>query len=227
MARAKGKNASLRDIAGYRFTQPSLLDEALTHPSLSGSYNYQRLEFLGDRVLGLSIATWLLEVYPREAEGKLNRRFTTLVRRETLAELACKLGLVKALKLTPGAESEGTRTKEAIQADVCESVIGAIYLDGGFDAADAFIRKHWQPLIGAGLTAHKDSKTQLQEWCQARAVALPKYIEVARTGPDHDPMFTIEAVVEGHGSAQASGSAKRLAEQAAAEQLFNELSGES
>lgn len=220
------KSTAESEIAGYRFTKPSLLDEALTHPSLSGSYNYQRLEFLGDRVLGLSIATWLLEVYPKDAEGKLNRRFTALVRRETLAEIARDLKLIYALKLTPGAEAEGTRTKEAIQADVCESVIGAIYLDGGFDAADGFIRKHWQPLIGGGVEAHKDSKTRLQEWCQARAVALPKYSVVERSGPDHDPVFTIEAVVDGKGSAQATGSAKRLAEQAAAAKLFEELSGE-
>lgn len=214
-------------IAGYSFKAPSLLDEALTHPSLSGSYNYQRLEFLGDRVLGLVIATWLLEVYPREAEGTLNRRFTTLVRRETLAEMSNTLAIIDKLKLTPGAEAEGTRSKEAIMADVCESVIGAIYLDGGFEAADTFIRQHWKPLIGTGLTAHKDSKTQLQEWCQARTVALPQYIEVARTGPDHDPVFTIEAVIEGFGKAQAEGTAKRLAEQLAAERLYNKLTGET
>ncbi len=213
-------------IAGYCFSSVSLLDEALTHPSLSGSYNYQRFEFLGDRVLGLVIATWLLEVYPKEAEGKLNRRFTTLVRRETLAEMAKNLGIVDRLKLTPGAEAEDTRQKEAIQSDVCESIIGAIYLDGGFDAANAFIRKHWKPLLGSGLTAHKDNKTQLQEWCQARAVALPEYIEVSRTGPDHDPVFTIDVIVKEYGSARAEGSAKRLAEQLAAERLYNQLTGE-
>lgn len=213
-------------IAGYRFKALSLLDEALTHPSLSGSYNYQRLEFLGDRVLGLVIATWLLEEFPRDAEGSLNRRFTALVRRETLAELAVKLKLVARLKLTPGAEAEGTREKEAIQSDVCESVIGAIYLDGGFDAANKFIRTHWKPLIGAGVKAQKDSKTQLQEWCQARALPLPKYVEVGRTGPDHDPVFTIEAVVSGQGAAVAKGAAKRLAEQLAAEQLYLKLTGD-
>lgn len=213
------------EIAGYRFDATSYLDEALTHPSLSGIYNYQRLEFLGDRVLGLVISTWLLEEYPKDAEGRLNRRYTSLVRRETLAELARKLGLVKYLKLTPGAEAEGTRDKEAIQADLCESVIGAIYLDGGFVAANAFIRTHWEPLIGAGVDSHKDSKTRLQEWCQARALPLPKYVVTDRTGPDHDLIFTIDAVVEGHGNATAKGAAKRIAEQAAAERLLDHLSG--
>lgn len=213
-------------IAGYTFQKPSYLEEALTHPSLSGTHNYQRLEFLGDRVLGLVIATWLLEAYPGEAEGKLNRRFTALVRRETLAEMACKLDLMPALKLTPGAETEGTRDKEAIQADVTEAVIGAMYLDGGFDVASAFIRKHWAPLMKEGPSAFKDAKTLLQEWCQARAVALPQYKLVERTGPDHNPEFTIAAMVDGFGEEIATGSAKRQAEQAAAGALLTRLTGE-
>ena len=214
-----------REIAGYTFKSKALLDEALTHPSLSGSYNYQRLEFLGDRVLGLAISTWLLEEFPRDAEGQLNRRFTALVRKETLAELSRNLKLIDHLKLTPGAEAEGTREKEAIQSDVCESIIGGIYLDAGFDAANVFIRQHWKDLIGAGVRAHKDSKTQLQEWCQARATNTPTYEVVDRTGPDHDPVFTIEVTVEGAGAAQASGAAKRIAEQAAAEKLLDKLLG--
>ncbi len=212
-----------REIAGYEFTKPSLLEEALTHPSLSGTHNYQRLEFLGDRVLGLAISTWLLEAYPREAEGKLNRRFTALVRKETLAEMSQNLGFSDALKLTPGAEAEGTRTKEAVLADVCEAVIGAMYLDSGFGAAEKFIRTHWAGLIQHGPNAYKDSKTLLQEWCQARGLPLPKYATVDQQGPDHNPVFTIEAAVENNGSATASGSAKRLAEQAAAEELLTVL----
>ncbi|WP_262695526.1 ribonuclease III [Kordiimonas aquimaris] len=217
----------IKKLAGYTFTQTSLLDEALTHPSLSGNYNYQRLEFLGDRVLGLVVSTWLLEEYPNEAEGRLNQRFTALVRRETLAEMSVKLGIVKALKLTPGAEQEGTRDKEAIQADVCESFIGALYLDGGFDAANVFIREHWKSLIGAGPSAFKDSKTILQEWCQARSIAVPNYNVIEQTGPDHNPVFTIEVSIDGHGTARASGSAKRIAEQAAAQELFDILTGEN
>ena len=231
MAKPRHTNTAINPkIAGYEFQRTSLLDEALTHPSLSGSYNYQRFEFLGDRVLGLVIATWLLEEYPKEAEGELNRRFTALVRRETLADLSVKLGIADRLKVTPGAEAEGTKTKEAIQADVCESVIGALYLDGGFPVADTFIRKHWKHLIDTGVSVHKDNKTLLQEWCQARAADLPRYTEIERSGPDHDPIFIIEAVVDGGGngpvSARASGPAKRLAEQMAAESLYKKLTGE-
>ncbi|MCK0069604.1 ribonuclease III [Kordiimonas laminariae] len=218
--------APLKKIAGYTFTKASLLDEALTHPSLSGTYNYQRLEFLGDRVLGLAVSTWLLEAYPSEAEGQLNRRFTSLVRKETLAEMAKKLDLVKAIKLTPGAETEGTRDKEAVQADVCEAIIGAMYLDAGFGVVEEFIRKHWIPMMNEDQDVVKDSKTLLQEWCQARATALPKYEVVERSGPDHQPVFTIEATVKGKGSARAQGSAKRIAEQAAAAALFSILAGE-
>lgn len=216
----------ITQLAGYTFSQPSLLDEALTHPSLSGSYNYQRLEFLGDRVLGLAISTWLLELFPGEAEGKLNRRFAALVRRETLAEMAIKLGITKELKLTPGAEQDGTRDKDAIQSDVCESFIGAMYLDGGFDVANAFIRKHWKSLINKGPSAIKDNKTILQEWCQARGINVPNYTIVNQTGPDHSPVFTIEVNIEGHGKSSAVGPAKRIAEQAAAQKLYDILTGE-
>ncbi len=219
--------ALLTKLVGYQFEKPSLLDEALTHPSLSGGYNYQRLEFLGDRVLGLSIATWLLEAYPSEAEGRLNRRYTALVRKETLAEMACKLGIVSAIKLTPGAEAEGTRDKEAVQADVCEAVIGAMYLDGGYAVVDAFIRKHWVPLARDSVDAVRDSKTLLQEWCQGRSLPLPKYAVVERSGLDHSPVFTIEVSVEGKGSATAEGTAKRLAEQSAAKKLYATLMAEA
>lgn len=218
--------SNLKELVGYTFEKTSLLDEALTHPSLSGTYNYQRLEFLGDRVLGLVISTWLLEAYPKEAEGKLNRRFTSLVRRETLAEMAVKLGMVDAIKVTPGAEAEGTRDKEAVQADVCEAVIGAMYLDGGFEVADAFIRKHWVPLMKGDVDAVKDNKTLLQEWCQARSLPLPTYTVIDRTGPDHSPTFKIEARVDGKGEAVAVGTAKRLAEQASAKKLFETLLGD-
>ncbi|MBL4639063.1 MAG: ribonuclease III [Kordiimonadaceae bacterium] len=216
----------LNKLVGHTFEKSSLLDEALTHPSLSGSYNYQRLEFLGDRVLGLSVSTWLLEAFPAEAEGVLNRRFTSLVRKETLAEMARKLGIIDALKLTPGAETEGTRDKESVQADVCEAVIGAMYLDGGFKVADAFIREHWTPLMSDGADVVKDYKTLLQEWCQGRALPLPIYTVTDRSGPDHNPIFTIEASVDGQGTASAEGAAKRLAEQASAKELFDALKEE-
>ncbi|WP_308909583.1 ribonuclease III [Pseudokordiimonas caeni] len=214
-------------VAGYTFTKVSFLDEALTHPSLSGSSNYQRLEFLGDRVLGLVIAEWLLELFPGEAEGKINRRFTGLVRRETLADMAETLGLVPLIKLNPGAEQEGTRDKAAIRADITEAVIGALYLDGGFAAAKAFIRKHWKPLLDGVPSAAKDSKTQLQEWAQARSLPLPTYDVVGCDGPDHSPVFTIRAAIDGVGEAEARGTSKRIAQQAAAEALLETIDGDA
>ncbi|WCL55742.1 ribonuclease III [Gimibacter soli] len=214
-------------VAGYTFTKVSLLDEALTHPSLSGSSNYQRLEFLGDRVLGLVIAEWLLDLFPGEAEGKINRRFTGLVRRETLADMAETLGLVPLIKLNPGAEQEGTRDKAAIRADITEAVIGALYLDGGFPAAKAFIRKHWKPLLDGVPSAAKDNKTQLQEWAQARSLPLPTYEVVSCDGPDHSPVFTIRASIDGVGAAEASGTSKRIAQQSAAEALLETIDGDA
>ncbi len=217
------KAASVGIIAGYTFDKVSLLEEAMTHPSLSGGYNYQRLEFLGDRVLGLVIADWLLALYPGEAEGVLNQRFSALVRRETLAEIALKLGIDKTIKVAAGAETEGTRQKETVLCDVCESLIGAIFLDRGYTAAETFIHQHWADLTDQGPNTFKDAKGQLQEWAQARAKNLPEYDIVHRSGPDHNPLFTIKVTVAGCGSAQAKGVSKRIAEQAAAKALLVEL----
>lgn len=210
-------------IGSYDFQKPSLLEEALTHPSLAKRVNYQRLEFLGDRVLGVSIAERLLEKFPHEAEGKLNNRFVSLVRKETLAEVALEAGLVPLILMAHGAESEGTRSKEAVQADVCEAVIGALYLDGGAEAAKAFIHQYFDKRMIDGVGAKKDHKTILQEWAQARGMDLPTYFEVGRSGPDHSPLFEIEVVVEGVGRASASGKSKRDAQQAAAQALYLEL----
>jgi len=214
-------------IADYEFKRLSLLEEALSHPSLSGRFNYQRLEFLGDRVIGLVVSDWLLELYPDENEGQLNQRFSALVRKETLADMARSLDIVPKILLAPGAEQEGTRDKEAIQCDVCEAVIGAIYMDGGFDAAYKFVRTHWQPLMQRDVNAHKDAKTRLQEWSQSRGKPLPRYSEVSRSGPDHNPIFIIAASIEGVGSAEAEGPAKKLAEQTAAAELLSELEKEA
>ncbi len=216
-----------KKVADYTFNKVSLLEEALTHPSLSGRHNYQRLEFLGDRVLGLVVSDWLLDLYPDDDEGQLNQRFSSLVRRETLAEIARNLKIVNMILLAPGAEQEGTRDKGAIQCDVCEAVIGAIYLDGGFDAANAFIRAHWKGIVQKDVNAFKDAKTLLQEWCQARNLPLPRYNVVSRTGPDHNPIFIMQAEVEGVDQASAEGTAKRFAEQAAAAALIEQLATQS
>lgn len=210
-------------IGAYIFKNINLLEEALTHPSLANSKHYQRLEFLGDRVLGLIIAERLLKQFPTESEGKLNNRFVSLVRKETLAVVAEQAGLVPLIEMSHGAEAEGTRGKEAIQADVCEAVIGALYLDGGMAAASEFIDLYFSDRMTIGVGAKKDHKTRLQEWTQARALSLPVYTEVNRSGPDHSPTFEIEVSIEGHGSARANGKNKRDAQQDAAKILYKKL----
>lgn len=214
---------TIETLLGYSFKQKSLLVEALTHPSLAGGPSYQRLEFLGDRVLGLVIATWLFEDYSAEDEGRLNRRFSTLVRGETLAEMALSLTLDKHIRMTVAAQSEDTHKKTAVLADICEAVIGAIYNDSGLAEAEKFIRTHWAELMREGPSDSKDAKTKLQEWAQKRTLALPKYYEISRSGPAHQPVFIIEASVEGYGSAQASGTSKQQAQQEAAKLLLTEL----
>lgn len=213
----------IETLLDYSFKQKSLLVEALTHPSLAGGPSYQRLEFLGDRVLGLVIATWLFEDYAAEDEGRLNRRFSTLVRGETLAEMALSLTLDKHIRMTVAAQGEDTHKKTAVLADICEAVIGAIYNDSGLAAAEKFIRTHWADLMREGPSDSKDAKTKLQEWAQKRTLALPKYYEISRSGPAHQPVFIIEASVEGYGSAQASGTSKQQAQQEAAKLLLTEL----
>lgn len=219
--------SKLKEIAGYKFTRPSLLDEALSHPSLAGKINYQRLEFLGDRVLALIISTWLLDEYPNEQEGKLNARFTALVRRETLAAVSREAGFVPHIKMAHGAETEDTRNKEAVQSDICEAIIGAMYLDGGIEPVKLFLDKYLRGKLKEGFGATKDYKTQLQEWAQGRAHPLPTYEMVGRSGPDHTPVFTIEVKVGDIGSASGTGTNKRTAEQSAAQTLLNELKSSS
>lgn len=214
---------TIETLLGYSFEQKSLLVQALTHPSLAGEASYQRFEFLGDRVLGLVIATWLFELYSDEDEGHLNRRFSSLVRGETLAEMTVCLTLDKHIRMTPAAQSEDTHKKPAVLADICEAVIGAMYSDGGFKVAEKFIRTNWADMMSQGPSVSKDAKTLLQEWAQKRTLPLPSYNEISRTGPAHLPVFIIEASVEGYGSAQATGTSKQQAQQEAAKTLLTEL----
>ena len=210
-------------IADYRFRNGALLEEALSHPSLDKGVSYQRLEFLGDRVLGLVIANALYATFPDEAEGILNNRLSALVRRETVAEVALKLGLDRQIQLSEGADSDGTRTKPSVLCDVGEAVIGAIYLDGGIDAAQAFVLKQWADFLSGKSVASKDAKTALQEWAQARGMPLPTYQVLERKGPDHAPMFRIAAIVEDGRRAEAEARSKRAGEQAAAATLLKQL----
>ncbi|WP_044561348.1 ribonuclease III [Azospirillum sp. B4] len=223
--------ATLAQALGHTFTEVRHLLEAVTHPSVAGigrgpraaSGHYERLEFLGDRVLGLVIATWLLERFPEENEGGLAKRHTALVRAEALAGVAESLDLGRYLRLAPGEADGGGRAKPAILADACEAVIGALYLDGGLDAAAAFIRTHWAGRIDAAELPPVEPKTALQEWALARSLPLPVYEQVSRTGLDHEPVFTVRVAVQGKGSEMASGPSKRAAEKAAALQLLKRL----
>jgi ribonuclease-3 len=207
---------------GHDFADPRLLREALTHPSTGphqrgeALHGYERLEFLGDRVLGLVIAEWLLERFPAEPEGSLARRFSALVRGETLGEVAHEAGLGPHLVLSPSEEAAGGRENPAILADVCEALIAALYLDGGLKAARRFIRGAFAGVLEGAVHPPQEPKTVLQEWAQARGLALPRYEVVARSGPDHDPVFSVRVEIEGLEGAVGEGASKRLAEKAAA-----------
>ncbi|MFN3232109.1 MAG: ribonuclease III [Alphaproteobacteria bacterium] len=214
---------ALYEVIGHRFADPGLLVEAFTHPSCDGPHNYQRLEFLGDRVLGASIAMRLLEEYPDFDEGNLAIRYNELVRRKTLAKIAKDLQLDTHLRLSPGENDSGGRDKPAILADCCEALIGALFLDAGFDAARAFVDRQWTDLVTAVADTGKDAKTRLQEWAQGRGLATPSYQEVSRTGPAHEPEFVVSVVVGKEYQARGVGGSKRNAEQAAARTLLEQI----
>ena len=209
---------------GHQFSDPALLHEALTHPSASAQgRSYERLEFLGDRVLGLAVADLLLARFPDESEGDLARRLAALVTREPLAAVARELGLSRHLILAKSEEDTGGRENPAILGDCCEAVIGALYLDGGYELARDFIARHWAALIEADITPPQDPKTALQEWAQAMKKPLPHYRVTAMEGPPHEPVFRIEVSVEGLPPVAASGPTKRAAERAAAEEFLRRL----
>jgi ribonuclease-3 len=213
--------ASLTEVLGHEFEHPELLAEALTHPSArsrrgAARRGYERLEFLGDRVLGLIIAELLWRRFPEEAEGALTRRHTGLVRTETLTEAARKIGLGDHIILSAGEEVAGARANPSVLADVCEAVIAALYLDGGLPVAARFVERWWGPKLAKLGAPPRDPKTALQEWAQARGRALPVYSTVDTAGPAHRRTFTITVTVAGLPPATASGPSKRAAEAAAA-----------
>ena len=220
---------ALAEVLGHQFADGALLDEALTHASVNpgrrggAQHANERLEFLGDRVLGLVMATWLLELFPQEAEGALAKRYAALVRQEALADVARSISLGDYLRLSRGEDSSGGRDNAAILADACEAVLGALYLDGGLDAARRFVRTHWQSRIRGERAPPRDPKTALQEWAQHHGLPLPEYTEAGRTGPDHAPQYTVRVEVVGQGGATASGSTKRAAEKGAAAELLGRL----
>lgn len=212
----------------HRIRDRELFVAALTHPSAkgqadAGAESYERLEFLGDRVFGLIIADLLLQRFPCEAEGALARRFAALVRREALAEVALDIGLDRAVLLAKGEHEAGEASNPAILADVCEALIAALYRDGGLAIARAFVSAHWTARLEADPKPPQDAKTALQEWAQGRGLKLPVYRELARQGPPHQPLFSVEVSVAGFEPAEGKGRSKRLAEQQAAGQLLSRL----
>jgi ribonuclease-3 len=228
LSREARRNDELSSTLGHRFGNPALLEEALTHPSVERPRgqtkgDYERLEFLGDRVLGLVIADRLLRLYPDSDAGALARRYNTLVRRETLAEVAETIGLGEHIRLSKSEHGAGGREKPAILADVCEAVIGAVYVDGGLEPAADFIRRHWDPMAEKLARAPKDAKTALQEWAHARGLEGPVYDVVGQAGPDHDTFFTVEVRLKDREAAKGEGRSKRVAEQAAAELMLERL----
>ena len=210
---------------GYEFSQPELLIRALTHGSLSSPTrsDNQRLEFLGDRVLGLVMATALLDHDKTATEGQLAPRFNALVRKEACADVARQIDLGAVLKLGRSEMLSGGRRKQALLGDAMEAVIAAVYRDAGFEAASRVIRQLWGKRITEVETDARDAKTALQEWVQAKGEQPPSYIELARTGPDHAPVFTIAARLKNGQEAQATAGSKRQAEQAAASALLEQL----
>ena len=209
---------------GHRPRDPALFVRALTHSSHGGP-DYQRLEFLGDRVLGLAVARWLYELFADEPEGKLSRRLNALVAGETCAEVARGLGAGGQVILGRQARDDGAADSDHVLGDVMEALIGALYLEAGHDAAQAFVRRAWAPLVSARERAPKHPKSALQEWAAAKDHKPPVYTQLARIGPHHAPRFAVEVSVAGAGSARAEGASKQEAETAAARSLLEELGG--
>ena len=212
-------------IISYDFADPSFLIRALTHASIENTPDtktYERLEFLGDRVLGLVVCDFLMRTYPSEDEGALSRRLSGLVDRTTLASVAASIELEDFI-----IHGGGTSLNDSIKADVMESIFGAIYRDGGLEQARPVIEKLICTLADEVTSPPTDSKTALQEWAQGLKLGLPQYKEVGRDGPDHQPTFSVEVAIEDHGACVAQGSSKRMAEQAAAAKMLEAIGTKS
>lgn len=225
MGRLSAELTAFADRLGHAFHRPELLQRALTHASIGSPTrpDNQRLEFLGDRVLGLIIAEALLAADPGATEGQLAPRFNALVRKETCAEVARAIDLGRVLRLGRSEMLTGGRRKEALLGDAMEAAIAAVYLDGGLDAARAVVLRLWGDRLMRVEADARDAKTLLQEWAQARGAPPPDYAEIAREGPPHAPRFTIEARLADGRTARASAGSKRQAEQAAARALLATL----
>lgn len=214
---------ALQERLGHIFNSSRLLLEALTHSSFQGEGRRrcnERLEFVGDRVLGLVIANLLYHRFSGEEVGALARRHAALVRREALVEIAEQIELAGCLRLSRGEEEAGGRRNPGLLADACEALIAAVHLDGGFAVATEVVERLWSGLISRDVSPPKDAKTMLQEWAQGRGMPLPVYRETERSGPPHAPVFRVEVSVEGLAPVEAVGPSKRVAERAAAASLL-------
>lgn len=213
--------AWVSDALGHQTRDPALFEQALTHPS-HGPVNYERLEFLGDRVLGLTVARWLYGEHPDEPEGRLSRRFNALVSRETCGAVAREIGLPARVRLGKQARDDGAADSDNVLGDVLEALLGALLLDGGLDAADHFVRAAWGGRVQHQGSAPKHPKSALQELAAARRLPAPAYAVKGRRGPHHQPCFVVEARIRDH-TAEAEGTSKQEAETAAAAALLERL----
>lgn len=224
-ARPKPDLADLEARLGHVFANRKLLEHALTHMSAAPAEakrtgSYQRLEFLGDRVLGICVAELLFSTYPAAEEGELSRRLADLVRKETCAEMALAWAIGPHLKLGDGEAASGARKNKAILADAFESIVAAIFLDGGYLAAKRTLEAALGDRLRQTLRPPRDAKTALQEWAQGQGLPTPSYAEVGRSGPDHAPVFKVAAHVQGLADGVGEGRSKRIAEQVAAENFL-------
>jgi ribonuclease III len=218
---AKAATSAIEQRIGHQFADPNLLVTAMTHVSALKSSrkrgeSYQRLEFLGDHVLGLIVSDMLYRAFPNADEGELSKRLADLVRKESCADVAKSLGLAEDIKLGAVGPGAGARLRKSVLGDICEAVIGAVFLDGGYPAASEFVERNWTERMRKPRQPLRDPKTVLQEWAQGKGLPTPVYREVERTGPHHDPQFRVAVDLPGLAPAEGVGGSKRAAEKVAA-----------
>ncbi|WP_322517239.1 ribonuclease III [Rhodopseudomonas palustris] len=220
-AKSKAMAVAIEQRIGHSFADPALLNTALTHVSAlksarNRSDSYQRLEFLGDHVLGLVVSDMLYRAFPNADEGELSKRLADLVRKETCADVARSLDLDEGVRLGTVGAGAGARLRKSVLGDICEAVIGAVFLDGGYPAAAEFVQRNWTERMRKPARSLRDPKTVLQEWAQGKGLPTPVYREVERTGPHHDPQFRVAVSLPGLDPAEGVGGSKRAAEKVAA-----------
>ena len=218
---ATAEHAAIEARIGHKFADPNLLTTAITHvsalkPQRKRGDSYQRLEFLGDHVLGLIVSDMLYRAFPNADEGEMSKRLADLVRKESCADVAKSLGLTDDIKLGAVGAGAGARLRKSVLGDICEAVIGAIFLDGGYGAAATFVERNWTERMRKPRQPLRDPKTVLQEWAQGKGLPTPVYREVERSGPHHDPQFRVAVDLPGLAPAEGVGGSKRAAEKVAA-----------